>query len=106
METRPPELMTPTETARWFRRSPSWLRKQSHLLKLATPGSGARYHVCVCRAFVLGRLCGLTGDALIRLQIRALAVACGIAAARHALPPSDIAIKSLNEIELEQSQCA
>ncbi|MFH1747482.1 MAG: hypothetical protein ABIG44_10610 [Planctomycetota bacterium] len=72
------ELMTPHETARWFRRSPSWLRQQTGLLRLAGPGGQPLYHVRVCRAYVLGRLCGLLADKLHNVQIRALAAACGL----------------------------
>ena len=74
------ELMTPHETARWFRRSPSWLRQQTGLLRLAGPGGQPLYHVRVCRAYVLGRLCGLLADKLHNVQIRALAAACGLSA--------------------------
>ena len=31
----PQELMTPHEAARWFRRSPSWLRQQARLLRVS-----------------------------------------------------------------------
>ncbi len=72
------ELMTPHEAARWFRRSPSWLRQQQELLKVAGPGGQPLYHVRVCRAYVMGRLCRLRGERLRRVQIRALAAACGL----------------------------
>lgn len=72
------ELMTPNEAARWFRRSPSWLRRQHELQRLGSPAVQPLYHVRVCRAYVLGRLCGLTGEPLRRLQLDALAAACGI----------------------------
>ncbi len=72
------ELMTPHEAARWFRRSPSWLRQQHELLKVAGPGGQPLYHVRVCRAYVMGRLCRLRGEALRQVQIRALAAACGL----------------------------
>lgn len=72
------ELMTPHEAARWFRRSPSWLRQQHELLKVAGPGGQPLYHVRVCRAYVMGRLCRLRGERLRRVQIRALAAACGL----------------------------
>ena len=58
------ELMTPHETARWFRRSPSWLRQQNELLRVGGTRGQPLYHVRVCRAYILGRLCELTGDAL------------------------------------------
>ncbi|MCK4343560.1 MAG: hypothetical protein KAY37_17750 [Phycisphaerae bacterium] len=72
------ELMTPHEAARWFRRSPSWLRQQAGLLRLGGPNGQPLYHVRVCRAYVLGQLCELTDEALRRLQLRALAAACGV----------------------------
>ena len=75
----PQELMTPHETARWFRRSPSWLRQQTKLLRVGGPGGQPLYHVRVCRAYVLGQLCGLDDAELQRVQIRALAAACGLA---------------------------
>ncbi len=75
----PQELMTPHEAARWFRRSPAWLRQQTDLLRVCGPGGQPLYHVRVCRAYVLGKLCGLAGSALRRAQVRALAVACGLA---------------------------
>jgi hypothetical protein len=76
------ELMTPPEAAKWFRRSPSWLRQQAQLLRIQGVGGQPLYHVNVCRAYVLGRLCGLTAEPLRRLQIRALLAACGLAGAR------------------------
>lgn len=79
------ELMTPHEAARWFRRSPSWLRQQSRLLRIGSPGGQPLYHVRVCRAYVLARLCGLDGEALRRAQIKALAAACGLAASEKLL---------------------
>ena len=72
------ELMTPHEAARWFRRSPSWLRQQSKLLRVGGPGGQPLYHVRVCRAYVLGQLCGLDGAELQRIQTQALAAACGL----------------------------
>lgn len=72
------ELMTPHEAARWFRRSASWLRQQNKLLRVGGPGGQPLYHVRVCRAYILGQLCGLEGAGLRRLQIRALATACGL----------------------------
>ena len=53
------ELMTPDETARWFRRSVSWLRQQKELLRTVGPRGQPLFHVRVCRAYVLGRLRGL-----------------------------------------------
>jgi len=73
------ELMTPREAARWFRRSPSWLRQQPDLLRVGGPHGQPLYHVRVCRAFVLGQLHGLLGDALRQLQLQALAAACDVA---------------------------
>jgi len=72
------ELMTPHEAATWFRRSMSWLRVQTDLLRLGTAQGQPLYHVRVCRAFILGRLCGLTGEKLRRVQIQALAAACEV----------------------------
>lgn len=72
------ELMTPHETARWFRRSPSWLRQQNRLLRVGAPGGQPLFHVHVCRAYVLGQICGLEPEPLRRVQIRALAAACGL----------------------------
>jgi len=73
----PQELMTPREAARWFRRSPSWLRQQPQLLRLGVGGQPL-YHVRVCRAYVIGRLCGLGEAELRRMQVEALAQACGL----------------------------
>jgi hypothetical protein len=72
------ELMTPDEAARWFRRSPSWLRQQNDLLRFGGPGAQPLYHIRVCRAWVLGRLQGLIGEALRSVQLQALAAACGV----------------------------
>ena len=72
------ELMTPHEAARWFRRSPSWLRQQHELLKVAGPGGQPLYHVRVCRGYVMGKLCRLRGEMLRRVQLQALAAACGL----------------------------
>jgi hypothetical protein len=72
------ELMTPHEAARWFRRSPSWLRQQARLLRVGGPGGQPLYHVRVCRAYVLGQLCGLDDTELERVQKHALAAACGL----------------------------
>ena len=72
------ELMTPHEAARWFRRSPSWLRQQTELLRVGGPGGQPLYHVRVCRAYVLGRLCELGPAGLRQAQIKALAAACGL----------------------------
>jgi hypothetical protein len=73
------ELMTPNEAARWFCRSPSWLRRQRDLQRLTVLSGQPLYHVRICRAYVLGRLCGLDGEPLRRLQLGALASACGVA---------------------------
>jgi len=91
------ELMTPHEAARWFRRSPSWLRQQHKLLRVAGPGGQPLYHVRVCRAYILGQICRLADAELRRVQVKALAEACGLpadqqlldaaAAARPAAPP-------------------
>lgn len=72
------ELMTPHEAARWFRRSASWLRQQPELLRVGAPGGQPLFHTQICRAFVLGRVCGLTGATLRRVQILALAAGCGL----------------------------
>ncbi len=72
------ELMTPPEAAKWFRRSASWLRNQSDLLRLGGNGGQPLYHVRVCRAYLLGQLRGLTGERMERLQMEALATACGL----------------------------
>jgi hypothetical protein len=72
------ELMTPHEAARWFRRSPSWLRQQHKLLRVGGPGGQPLYHVRVCRAYVLAQLCGLDNGELRRVQIDALSAACGL----------------------------
>ena len=72
------ELMTPHEASRWFRRSPSWLRQQRGLLRLRSQSGQPLFHIRVCRAYVLGRLCGLEHEQLHRVQIEALAAACGL----------------------------
>jgi hypothetical protein len=72
------ELMTPDEACRWFRRSLSWLRQQRELIRVAGPGGQPLYHVRVCRAYVLGRMRNLTGNALQEIQLQALAAACGL----------------------------
>ncbi len=77
------ELMTPHETARWFRRSPSWLRQQHDLLHTGGPGGQPLFHVRVCRAYVLGKLCGLAGEELKKVQLQALTAACGIGDTRN-----------------------
>ena len=74
------ELMTPPEAARWFRRSPSWLRRQQRLLRVGESGAQPLYHVCVCRAYLLGLISGLEGEELDRVQRDALAAACGLRA--------------------------
>lgn len=70
------ELMTPQEAAEWFRRSPTWMREQKHLLRVRAGGGQALYHVDVCRAYVLGLLRGLDGEGLRRLQLAALESSC------------------------------
>lgn len=80
------ELMTPDEAAKWFRRSPSWLRQQRELLHVGGPTAQPLFHVRVCRAYVLGRLRGLTGEALRDVQLEALAVACGISVVAASAP--------------------
>jgi len=72
------ELMTPHETARWFRCSPSWLRQQNRLLRIGVSGGQPLFHVRVCRAYVLGQLCGLDEAGLRHVQIQALTAACGL----------------------------
>ena len=79
------ELMTPHETARWFRRSPSWLRQQTRLLRVGGPSGQPLYHVRVCRAYVLGQLCGLDDAGLRQVQVRALAAACGLSEEKQLL---------------------
>ena len=78
------ELMTPQEAARWFRRSPSWLRQQAALLKLGGPNGQPLYHTHVCRAYVYAKLCELEGAGLRAAQLSALASACGLDAASAA----------------------
>jgi len=92
------ELMTPPEAAKWFRRSPSWLRQQPQLLRIQGVGGQPLYHVSVCRAYVLGRLCGLTGGPLRRLQIRALLAACGLGGARG---PGPAAVPARDRLSAE-----
>lgn len=70
------EMMTPEEAARWFRRSPSWLRQQRGLLRFGQDRAQPLFHVAVCRAFVLGRLANLSEEQLRNVQIHALASAC------------------------------
>lgn len=72
------ELMTPREAARWFRRSPAWLRQQSGLLRVAGPGGQPLYHIAACRAYVLARMCNAAAHELRRVQIDALQAAIGI----------------------------
>ncbi|MBI5864607.1 MAG: hypothetical protein HZB38_08875 [Planctomycetes bacterium] len=72
------ELMTPNEAAKWFRRSVSWLRRQPRLLRLRGPNGQPLFHIGVCRSYVLGQLAGASGPELRRLQISALARACGL----------------------------
>ncbi len=74
----PQELMTPDEAAKWFRRSPTWLRRQRDLVRLAGGGGQPLYHVRVCRAYVLGSMRGLSAEDLREVQLAALALACGL----------------------------
>ena len=76
------ELMTPQEAAKWFRRSPTWIREQKHLLRVRAGGGQALYHVDVCRAYVLGLLRELDGEGLRRLQLAALEGSCRLDADR------------------------
>lgn len=85
----PQELMTPQEAARWFRRSVSWLRQQKRLLRVGTAGGQPLFHIRVCRAYVLGKLADLDADALQRVQLDALAAACGLEAGH---PPHAFAV--------------
>lgn len=82
------ELMTPDEAARWFRRSPSWLRQQRELVRVAGPGGQPLYHVRVCRAYILGRMQNLLGEPLREIQLQALAAACGVTLAPLAESPA------------------
>lgn len=83
----PQELMTPPEAARWFRRSPTWLRQQRDLLRTGGGAGQPLYHVRVCRAYILGRLCELEGERLRRVQLKALASACGFVNAQGPFVP-------------------
>lgn len=74
-----PELMSPREAAAWFRRSPSWLRRQRDLVRFPNESAQPLYHVALCRAYVLGVVSGICGAELRRLQLAALSVACGVA---------------------------
>lgn len=84
------ELMTPHEAARWFRRSPSWLRQQQDLLRMGAGYAQPLFHVRLCRAFLLGKVCGLEGEPLRQLQIAALAADCGLALRELPVPPLGI----------------
>ncbi len=84
------ELMTPHEAARWFRRSPSWLRQQQDLLRMGSGYAQPLFHVRLCRAFLLGKVCGLEGEPLRQLQIAALAAECGLALRELPVPPLGI----------------
>ena len=77
------ELMTPQEAAEWFRRSPTWIREQRRLLRMKADGGQALYHVDICRAYVLGLLRELDGDALQRIQLAALEAACKLSPTDH-----------------------
>lgn len=70
--------MTPREAARWFRRSTSWLRRQGDLLRVGGLAGQPLYHVQVCRAYFMGQLCRLSPADLRRVQLSALALACGL----------------------------
>ena len=72
------ELLTPPEAAKWFRRSTSWLRRQPHILKLVGPRGQPLYHIRALRAYVLGQLVRARGPELRRVQLHALADACGL----------------------------
>lgn len=82
------ELMTPNEAAKWFRRSTSWLRHQPEIIRVAGPGGQPLYHVNVCRAYTLGKMCGLKDSELRRIQVEALAAACHLL---HVKPWDDLA---------------
>jgi hypothetical protein len=73
------EIMTAVEAAEWFRRSVSWLRQQPELLRICGQRGQPLYHVRVCRAYILGRLRGVRGEALREVQLAALAAACEVA---------------------------
>lgn len=79
------ELMTIREAGRWFRRSASWMRQQRDLLRVAGPGGQPLYHVRVCRAYIMGKLTELSEGDLRRVQIKALADACGLSEDRAIL---------------------
>lgn len=87
------ELMTPNEAAKWFRRSTSWLRHQSEIVRVAGPGGQPLYHVDVCRAYTLGKMCGLRHADLRRVQVEALAAACRLL---HAKAWDEIAARVIN----------
>lgn len=76
------ELLTPDEAATWFRRSALWVNALDGLVVFsasALGGPGHRlYHIRCLRAFVLGWMEGLRGDALRQRQLSALAVDCGL----------------------------
>jgi hypothetical protein len=73
------EIMTAVEAAEWFRRSVSWLRQQPDLLRISGRRGQPLFHVRVCRAYILGRLRGVKGEALREVQLDALAAACEVA---------------------------
>lgn len=75
------EMMTAAETARWFRRSRSWLRRRPDILKLAGACGRPLYHVNACRAYLLGLACNLDAEELRRVQLDAIAAASGLAPA-------------------------
>lgn len=72
------EVMTPKEAAQWFRRSASWLRHQQDLLRVGGTQTVPLFHVRVCRAYMLARMCGLSSEDVRRVQLAALAECCGL----------------------------
>ena len=84
------EIMTAKEAAAWFRRSTSWLRQQEELLRIGGSQSAPLFHIRVCRAFMLAKMCGISGPELRQAQIAALAEDCG-------LNPAALAQAGINE---------
>jgi hypothetical protein len=72
------EVMTPEEAARWFRRSPSWLRQQKDLIRIKGQHGQPLFHIRACRAYLLGKMCRLDAENIRRVQIDALAADCGL----------------------------
>jgi hypothetical protein len=89
------ELLTPDETAEWFRRSVSWLRQQSELLRSSGRGQQPLYHVVVCRAYLLGRFLNLAAPDLRRLQLAALAEHAGLKRLAVRFAPADVSLDQL-----------